>query len=235
MGFLYVYAIASVFDNQSYISQANNLIVEILSDTTNKHLLKKIFNRFFKQDLLQRTLDKAIRIVNVLDYIDICKINKFDVDDTNFLKWLSKLWDDVFWCDSLKKEKSNWGIIETASLLYSATYLNKDKYVKELKDRLLRQLKIQIKEDGSHTESAPMYLVQIELSLLKYLKENDCTEIEFYARKIADYLLEITDPLGNILNIGDTDVSNMSDVFIIASKILNDHKYYQKVTRKPLL
>lgn len=202
------------------------------------HYLGKIANKLDRgRSMGHRTLDIAIFACNSADFILYCIKNSLDNSSrlTRIKRNLIKICKYVSYYDSEFKLKSNWGIMENAYSLYVIKSLNLKIPAIDFLNRLQAQLDIQLREDGSHVESSPMYLVEIILSLLKYMQiNNEVTSTSCIYNQVktaCDYIYYLTTPDGCIPNIGDSDKVNVSDLMIIATSIFKDTKYIYKCNR----
>ena len=180
-----------------------------------------------------RTLDASIRIFNFTEALFFLEKNGY----TN-AKWKKKMskWihrDIVYIQSSRKEEKknSNWSLIEDCNCLYVCEKLEIKNVIY---NQILDEMKRQIKSDGSHIESSPMYLVQILIAMLNVLSINPMyLELERIAIKISDYLMSICNPNNEIPNFGDSDLTNISDVMIICWHVLKKERYLYHIDKNP--
>lgn len=200
-------------------------------------VLGKIANRLDRgKSLAHRTLDLAILVCNIADFALYCfESHIISNSDLQKLKRISSLIGQYILDDDRTfKTLTNWGPIENAYVLYASERLGLNLNNKLAFDRLCRQIETQLCDDGSHTESSPMYLVEILLGVLKYVrfgKNGNDAKLIHKIRQSCQYLKEIVTPDGCIPNIGDSDSTNISDVMIVASEIFGDNSFLRATNR----
>lgn len=188
------------------------------------------------KNLAHRTIDLSNLVCNITDFATYCSNN-----DLIYEKELEKLrniarriclyiLDD----DREFKTQTNWGPMENAYVLYASERLRLDAGEDSAFNRLIGQLHVQIREDGSHNESSPMYLVEVLLGILKYIRfgrKGRDPVLNKTARQCCDYLRTVVTPDGCIPNIGDSDKTNISDIMVIAASLFEDDKYLGAANR----
>ena len=237
MDYLYKLVIAYEQTNDKKYINHGFIIINKWYKNNKKYLYKrvgKINNRLFK-NLGHRSLDISIMISNILDYISYSKENNF-ITENEYNKYKNSILKIIDYiipqADSNHKSFSNWGIIENGNILYCLNKLgirNED-----VESRLLRQINNQIEYNGSHIESSPMYLVQILLVLLKNINSNCYIKDELIntVEKSLEYIISIRDLNNNIPNIGDSDLTNISDLMLMAASILRDDTYLKYINKE---
>lgn len=245
MDYLYKLIVATdITGKTEYLKHGLRIINKWYHDN-NKHVfyeLKKPY-RFlfrFKKDcwLAIRTIDVAIMNSNIVDFIMYCKEYGI-LNEKVFFKYRRIVINNILYIaaysDGDRKAFSNWGIIENGNIIYCLLKLDSTIMYSEVMSRFIRQVNNQITHNGSQVESSPMYLVQILLVILKVLNINNCNNREDLiapATKGCEYIAGIRSLNNNIPNIGDSDVTNISDLMIIAAKVLNNNWFLQFADRR---
>ena len=240
MGYLYKFILATeLTDEPKYIRHGYALFCRWYKDNWiflgNKkgRLLRKFIKR---NNLGHRTLDVAIMLTNIVDYVLYCKRHDY-ITKKEYKKSLQIINEGIKFILSnsadYTKEFINWGILENGSIVYCSLVLGIDESYKIAYSRLKKQVHNQIRSDGSQIESSPMYLVQILLVLLKILKEakdNRCNDLVIPTLQGCAYIANIAKLDNTIPNIGDSDLTDISDLMIIASQVLHQDSFLQNVT-----
>lgn len=197
----------------------------------------KIINKLDRgNNLSHRTLDVAILAANITDYSLYCYRNQLISEKTHQLhkQMVRKICEYVYAADREFKTQTNWGPIENGYLLYASRALGFEFHTNDIIKRLKKQVAAQIRQDGSHTESSPMYLVEVLLPLMKcmrFCKDVDLEDISQAVEKGCYYLKGIATPDYCIPNIGDSDSVNISDVMIIAHELFGDSNFLAAANR----
>lgn len=185
-----------------------------------------------------RSLDMAIMNTNIVDFVLFCKEKGVITDKA--LKQYKRIVINNILCiekysDGDRKAFSNWGIIENGNIIYCLCKLKSSIKYSEILSRLVRQVNNQIIYNGSQIESSPMYLVQILLVLLRILNcssFNAHDELIIPTIKGCEYIASIRKLNNCIPNIGDSDLSNISDLMIVAAYVLKNDTFLQYVDRR---
>lgn len=202
------------------------------------------FKRIFKIPIVNpiRTLDTAIRCFSVTnDYLYLKKLElikeKRSIDlKENILSQLEFIKKN----HQSQHDKDNWGLIQNIYALYCLIVFDKtDTELYKWNDNKYKALfKQQILEDGSQLENTPLYHIQIfiaashllNIKRTKKIKISDFEILQF--EKMAEYIYKLSDFQNNIVNLGDSDITNVSELMYIAYFILNDKKYLQRINSK---
>lgn len=175
-----------------------------------------------------RTLDVSIMASNIADYVIWGVEHGILGADASkhYLKIVEDVCDYVFrYSDGDYKSFSNWGIQENGNIVYCQLRLGMDRNLQEAGSRLVRQVYNQILPDGSHIESSPMYLAEILLILLKVMNVGRdtgvCEKLTEPVAKGCEYIRSIRTLSNTIPGIGDSDCINISDLMLIAGRLLN--------------
>lgn len=133
-----------------------------------------------------------------------------------------------------KYQMSNWGSIQVCIMLRVIPMLSDDS-LKEIEEwankELLKQLEIQIYDDGIFWEQSTMYQVEVMMYLMKYFAEEkrvgrrSAAIVETQLRKMLDTLSYLTTPLHVIESFGDSDRIDTRSMFTSASIVLDTTDY----------
>ena len=200
-------------------------------------LFGRASRKLFRNSLGYRTLDMAIMISNVADYTRWCQENGL-IDKRQektctkrirrIIAHLNKQTNPDF------KDFSNWGLLESGNMAYTMLRLGITNHYSEVRDRLVRQAHNQINANGSHVESSPMYLVQCLWILLRVLSLPECDCRRSLRPPVmagCRYIAGIRGPDNCIPNLGDSDVTDISDLMIVAGKTLGTDEFDGFVSR----
>ena len=187
-----------------------------------------------------RTLDTAIRCFSLTNDMIYIKNNKLLFKYYNLKDNIIKQLEFVKNEHHISHDYDNWGLLECIYSLYSLIAIdsvNIDLY-KFNDNKYKKLLKKQILDDGTQVENTPLYHVQIFIALshllnIKKFKKIKISnyEISVY-KKMADYIYMVSDLQNNIINYGDSDITNISDVMYISYLILDDKKYLEKINNE---
>ena len=198
----------------------------------------KITDRLFrKKTLADRTLDVSIMLSNSTDFFLYCADRKIisSAELDLYRKRAQRIIDYVFWqSDGDFKAFSNWGIQENGNIVYTLLRLGEKKHYQEAAGRLIRQIHNQIKTNGSQIESAPMYLVEILWVLLRILSLPNCDIREQLIPPVLAgccYIINLRKPDNCIPNLGDSDITDISDLLTVAGCILKRNDFLQYASR----
>ena len=200
--------------------------------------ISKIVNPSFTNSV--RTLDTAIRCFCIMN--DMCVLKKMKVLDhdketeynNNIYKQLEYLKDNYY----IGFTHNNWGMIQSSCSLYCLILLGlyNSELFKWNYDMLNKCIKNQILKDGSQIENTPMYHVEIlmYLSHMIYAMRNKNIQISDYLldnyKRMSSYLYYNSNT--TIYNIGDSDLTNISEIMYMLFIILKDDKYLNKINHK---
>lgn len=242
MDFLYKLILAYEFTGRKEYLLHGLDIIDRWYCSNRKYLIRKvgriISDLTKKNHLAHRPLDTAIMASNRIDYILYCADRGVISQDrlNRYKKQTYQIILNVF-AHSADKDKllSNWVIIENCHILYCLDRLDITEPADQVRKRLIDQLNDQINANGSQIESSPMYLVQILLSLLRVLglkryAEDD--DLRLPAVLGCNYIMSIRTQRNCIPNLGDSDLTDISDLMAIAAKVLGDERYKQCIKRK---
>lgn len=186
-----------------------------------------------------RTLDTSIRCFYIInDLLYLKKLNIIDKEKEQEI--IEKTICQLNFLNQNHQERhdnDNWGLIQSIYSLYCLIVIDElDTELYKLNDKKYNNLlEKQILEDGSQIENTPFYHIQIFIAFshLLYIKKIKNIEISNFEMmkyiKMADYIYETSDPLNNIVNFGDSDVINISELMYIAYLVLDDKKYLSKI------
>ena len=190
-----------------------------------------------KDNLGHRTLDVAMMLSNMVDYLLYC-VEHGHVRQYEFARYQRKLEKVIRYVvshsDEGNKAHINWGIIENGCVVYSLLRLKSRKYYAEVCSRLVRQVHNQISSEGSQIESSPMYLVEILLCLLRIINLPNCDIREDLTKPViqgCSYIMSIRKLDNCIPNLGDSDITDISDLMLIASHVLGHDVFLDAVSR----
>lgn len=183
-----------------------------------------------------RTLDTGIRLVNIVDalvfLVDADMLTEADLERIvdGLLLQADYLRDQYI----PKYKTSNWGSIQTASLLVVLPLIdptgNHQSLLEWAKKELLEQVSLQVLDDGMHWEQSTMYHVEVLNYLLRVIACESTFEIEYIetlrkqAEKMTRALLLTLPPTGELEPFGDTDRILATDVFDRAALILGEDR-----------
>ena len=209
-------------DNWIYLGSINGNIV--------RYLLRK-------NNLGHRTIDVAIMLSNMVDYLFYC-VEHGHLCQASFVRYQKKLEIVIKYVvshsDGGNKAFINWGIIENGCVAYSLLRLESPKYYLEVCSRLIRQVNNQIQPDGSQLESSPMYLVEILLILLKVMNLSNCDIREGLTKPVSqgcNYIRSIRKLNNCIPNLGDSDITDISDLMLVANHVLGQNVFLDAVSK----
>lgn len=187
-----------------------------------------------KNNLGHRSLDMAIMAANVVDFTTGCRARG----------WISEKRQAGYWrrmervvrhvVDRAYGHDDNWGIQESGNVVYCLLRMGRKEVLDPAQRLLVRLVHRQILSDGSSVEAAPMYLVQILLVLLKILNLPGNPLREDLLPAVLQgcrYVCSIRTPSGCLPNIGDSDMTDISDLMLLASHILEDGSFSRYATR----
>ena len=184
-----------------------------------------------------RTLDTGIRVLNI--YECACYLSKY-----NFIgeKEIQTIIDSIKKQINYMKENyvvkytlSNWGIIQVCSILCVLPaiydeYKNNEIYTWASQE-LLKQVDIQIYDDGSHWEKSTLYHCEVLNYLLYFIYYSKQFRIKINEKVInktismvdALYLIKLPD--NTIEPLGDSDKVISNDIFIKANILFNTKRW----------
>ena len=242
MDYLYKFILATeITDDLKYIRHGLSIIDKWYKDHWFYLGSKrgKIVSILLKRTSLgYRTIDVAIMLSNMTDFLLYC-LEKGFLSQTAFTRYQRRVQEGMRYVishsDEGQKPFSNWGIIENANVLYCILRLNYRKYGADVKSRLVRQVYNQILPDGSQIESSPMYLAQILLALLKIMNLPNCEICQELRKPVlagCNYIMNVRKLNNCIPNIGDSDITEISDLMMIASHVLHIDNFIDAVNRE---
>jgi len=220
-----------ISNNNDYFDKAKELILSWI----NSH-------KTIKPLRSTRTLDTAIRTMNIYE-ASIYMVNGLNDYELNII--LENIYQQLEYLKNSYLTRyitSNWGSIQTASIcaiipLLIEDYENNAVY-KFAVNELNRQVVAQVYSDGVQWEQSTMYHIEVLNYLMKYLYYAHYMNIQVddaildAAKKMADALLAQTTPNRTIETFGDSDRSNVEDVFARAAIIFEDPKYRSLAANK---
>lgn len=194
-------------------------------------------HNIIKKEASTRTLDTAIRCLNFsygLTYLK--KIN--EINEEEFAIVVNSIFDQMKYMKAEYIEKytlSNWGSIQTTSMLICLSMLDEQFQEHELFEWAMKEVEIQftiqVLNDGMCWEQSTMYHVEVlKLGLLLYyhsIKKHfqlfaNLKEILY---KMSDSLRMQRTPEGKIEAFGDSDRVGVDDILSVAAIVLNDGSF----------
>ncbi|MEG0592281.1 MAG: heparinase II/III family protein [Coprobacillus sp.] len=180
-----------------------------------------------------RTIDTGIRCFVWLRSL-MFMINMDIIDDNEIAKILTSLEKQIhFLRDNYidKYSLSNWGILQTTSIIACYKVLNQYIHIEEANtfaiEELLLQLELQILDDGTQWEQSIMYHIEVYKALIhlvlidKSLYNLLCPIL----RRMANYIKAMTTPSYQQIASGDSDFSDTRSIMILSSIVLKDSQY----------
>lgn len=178
-----------------------------------------------------RTLDVALRLETWLKLLEVFKENL--IKDKEFYEEIKESLNIqanylLNFYDEFHRPISNWGTIQNISLYIIGLILEKKEYIIRAKDRLKENLELQISEDGMHIEQSPMYHNEVLLgclNLINTLKKTNNQIPNWLEEKTKSMLyadFKLMKPNRNQPVLGDSDDTNLKDIFTLGAIILND-------------
>lgn len=210
------FMIAYMIDgNIEYVEKAKEFIFEWIKQVT----------MFAPSNPTTRTLDTGIRcfswlkvlmLMIELEVIEDQEIETIVHSIEQQLQYLKESYID-------KYTLSNWGILQTTAIIACYTILQETIDCKEeylfAKEEIVKQIEMQILEDGTQWEQSIMYHVEVYKSLLKVVQiDPQYKEILLpILKSMASYIQALTGPDNKQLAIGDSDVSDTRDVLTLSA------------------
>lgn len=232
----------------SWLEQEGKKNISITNPFNIQHKIKKILKRRipinlklklkkFKDFKIKReadtwrSLDVALRLETWIKLLEVFK--EILIDDKEFhtaiqeslylqADYLMNFYDEVY------KPISNWGTIQNTSLYILGILLEKMEYIVKAQKRLKENLELQVSEDGMHIEQSPMYHNEVLLgclNLINTLKKTN-NQIPNWLEEKTKLMLyadfKLMKPNGNQPMLGDSDDTNLKDIFTLGAIILKD-------------
>lgn len=174
-----------------------------------------------------RTLDTGIRMMNIFEALIYLYADNL-INDEELVLIATSLINQAQYLKEhyLKKYiTSNWGSIQTCALVSVLPYISEDSEVyRWAKNELDVQMACQVYDDGMHWEQSTMYHIEVlnyGMKALFYNEDiNNDTKEQIY--KLALSLFYQATPSKEIETFGDSDRSNIQDVFTRASIIFDN-------------
>lgn len=226
MDYLEDLVLASILtDDSKYANTAKRLIMSWLEA-----------HRDLEYSDSTRPLDTAIRLrswarvlavlvkLQVLDLFELCLVYNSVVSQVEYLR---SSW-------TYEYMMSNWGIIQTSSIIEVLGRLGFDSDDDNLvwaKDNLGKQLVSQVYPDGVNWEMSPMYHVELILYLIgctKAMKDNNLKVLPNIERRICAMTYALSHQILNqtsIDAIGDSDAQDVSQVLALSSCVLHNSEF----------
>lgn len=130
-------------------------------------------------------------------------------------------------CDRPFSIKSNWGVLENSGLYAIGKLLEEEPakydFARLAKSRLLKQLRIQVMDDGVHWEQSPMYHNEVLLCFMEVLRIAGCygdelpPQMEERVRRMAYANRIWQKPDKSQPVTGDSDATDLRDVLTICA------------------
>lgn len=221
----YLLLASLITDNKVYAQKAKFYILDFIEN--HKEILPSPSTR---------TLDTGIRVMNIFEalpyllYLDTLNQDEYNQIRDSLIKQIKYLKQNYL----TKYKTSNWGSIQTCSIVSVLPFLNTNEsdIYQWAMDELKLQFNIQVYPDGMHWEQSTMYHVEVlnyGLKAIYYLTLAEQTvpdELYSKTKALANSLMLQLTPSGGIETFGDSDRVKAHDVFTRASIIFND-KYFK--------
>lgn len=181
-----------------------------------------------------RTIDTGIRCLAWIELL-IHLISENKLSDDEILKIVLSIKEQVKYLKDAyigKYTLSNWGVLQTTSIV--AIYLWLDEFFedKELKkwaeSELYTQIEMQVFDDGSHWEQSLMYHVEVincSIKLINYSQKLNSKLDKDFNKKInsmIEYLMYSKAPNSSQEAQGDSDVTDVRDVIVKGAVLFNN-------------
>lgn len=138
-------------------------------------------------------------------------------------------------CDVPFSVKSNWGVLENSGLyaignmlLQVGGYPEAENYVNLAKGRLVRQIEVQVMDDGVHWEQSPMYHNEVLKCYLEVLRVASLAK-DTVPRSLVEKVKSMAyadriwqKPDGSQPSGGDSDVTDLRDVLTVCAYWFRD-------------
>lgn len=210
-----------VESNDAYINKCKDLIMNWID------------NNEIKEGKTTRTIDTGIRCLSWM-YTLIHLINEDKINDDEILKIVLSIVEQLNYLKDSYIDKyilSNWGVLQTTSIVISYFYL--DNFISNdlfdwALDELYKQIDIQVFDDGSHWEQSVMYHVEVLNCCIKAIHMSEVFKFELkeeFKNKVhymAKYLMYCGGPNSHQEAQGDSDRTDIRDVLVKAATIFND-------------
>ncbi|WP_300348483.1 heparinase II/III family protein [Clostridium sp.] len=183
-----------------------------------------------------RTIDTGIRCGSWLKVL-LHLVNEDKLSDDEILKIVLSMKEQLEYLRKLYVPKyilSNWGVLQTTSIVYCYLWLkdfiNDEELFKWGLNELYKEIEIQVLEDGSHWEQSIMYHIEVlncSMTTRYYANYFNFDLDKKFLRKIhlmAKYLVYCGDANSLQESQGDSDRSDIRDVLVKASILFNDPK-----------
>ncbi|MGL5379488.1 heparinase II/III family protein [Clostridium sp.] len=181
-----------------------------------------------------RTIDTGIRCQSWLNgLIHLIAIDK--IDDKDLLKIINSIKEQIYYLKNSYTDKyilSNWGVLQTTSIISCLLWLREFIDDSELFEWALAQtyaqIELQVFDDGSHWEQSAMYHVEVLNCSMKVI--STCEKLGFdlkeeYKSKVlsmAKYLMYCAAPKWTQEAQADSDRTDIRDVLVKAVILFKD-------------
>lgn len=181
-----------------------------------------------------RTIDTGIRCQSWLNgLIHLITIDK--IEDKDLLKIINSIKDQIYYLKNSYTDKyilSNWGVLQTTSIISCILWLREFIDDSELFNWALNQtyaqMELQVFDDGSHWEQSAMYHVEVLNCSMKVI--STCEKLGFslneeYKAKVlsmAKYLMYCASPTWTQEAQSDSDRTDVRDVLAKAAILFKD-------------
>lgn len=207
--------------------------IEVINDWINK-------NTPSSNEMAWRTIEVGIRCLSwTFDLIRILPLDILKEDEfEEILKSLS--YQVRFIKDNIKDKDilSNWGVLQTTGVLtvlmaFYERIEDKD-LINWAEKTLVKQLEVQVLEDGVHWEQSPMYHVEVLLSTLKMLYIAEVFNftvnkvIKDKAYDLSNVLIYSTAPDHHQIMQSDSDYTDTRDIMCLSALVLNKGEFKDK-------
>lgn len=211
--------------NLAYLEKGKALIFDFIE----KHPV-------IKYELSTRTLDTAIRLMNWVQFCTLL-IGENQLSEKTSAPLFGKILQQIDYLKAnylLKYITSNWGSIQTTTIVSLLPLLDENYQANEIYqwayNEMKTQLTIQVYPDGMFWEQSTMYHVEVLNYAMKAMyfhkRQNDAQEEWFKpVKKLADCLMYQLAPNGEIEAFGDSDRVVARDVFHRAAVLFNEPSY----------
>ena len=192
-----------------------------------------ILDWIYKHDTLElslstRTLDTAMRISSWLEFLPyLYRYNLLDKQElriiqTSIEKQIVYMYENYI----PKYHMSNWGSIQTATILYVLFIL--DDFRRDIYqwayEEFIHQMEIQVYDDGLFWEQSTMYHVEVLSYALKILDQLPLTT-QNRIKSLAIFLLYQRTPKNTIEPYGDSDVADLTSIMNLCAVKFKDGRF----------
>lgn len=181
-----------------------------------------------------RTIDTGIRCLSWIKSL-ITLINEDKLNDDEILKIVSSIKEQLNYLKNsytLKYTLSNWGVLQTTSIivciLWLKDFIEDEDLFNWALEELYSEINLQVLEDGSHWEQSIMYHIEVLNAAMEVIHYSNYfnlnLDFEFLEKihSMAKYLVYCGDSNSFFVAQGDSDRSDIRDVILRASILFRD-------------